>query len=99
MTPDLVNRFTYHPPDENRIKIYANLRSHFLALARRIDVMVPDSREKATALTHLQAACQWANAGVACNQVAEVLYLSDSLPPAASVRPRSTSITWTLSAS
>lgn len=34
-------------------------------VARNLDVWVPDGREKATALTKLEEAMMWANAGIA----------------------------------
>jgi|SRR5882672_7315134 len=77
MTADLLNRFTYHPPNEDQKKLYENIRAHVLQLAEHLDNIVPDSREKSTALTHLQSAQMWFNAAIACNKIGEVLYLRE----------------------
>lgn len=69
MTADeLRKRFTYHAPQGNQAERYGHLRSAFAGLANHIDMTVPDSREKATALTHLETAMFWANAGIARNE-------------------------------
>jgi hypothetical protein len=62
---DLVNRFTYHPPQPEQIKIYEAIRRSTLALALEINQFVPDSREKSLALTHLEDVVYCANAAVA----------------------------------
>ena len=64
-TPDLENRFTYHAPKAGQPEIYQGIRSIALNFARTIDQQVPDSREKSLALTHLEDAVMWANAGIA----------------------------------
>lgn len=69
MTPDeLHKRFYYHPPKNDQAARYQRLRDNFKDLADEIDQAVPDSREKATALTHLETAMFWANAGIARNE-------------------------------
>lgn len=69
MTPDeMQKRFTYHAPKGDQAQRYEHIRGSFGALANQIDMMVPDSREKATALTHLETAMFWANAGIARNE-------------------------------
>lgn len=62
---ELKRRFTYHPPRPLQIPKYELLRVRGLELAREINHLVPDSREKALALTHLEEAIQAANAGIA----------------------------------
>jgi hypothetical protein len=62
---ELKLRFTYHPPKPKQIPMYELLRSRALELARDINLLVPDGREKALALTHLEEAIQAANAGIA----------------------------------
>jgi len=66
-TADLENRFTYHPPKPGQAETYEALRAIALNFARTIDQEVPDSREKSLALTHLEDAVMWANAGIARN--------------------------------
>jgi hypothetical protein len=66
-TPDLEHRFTYHPPKDGQAETYQGMRAVALNFARTIDQQVPDSREKALALTHLEQAVMWANAGIARN--------------------------------
>lgn len=64
---ELDNRFSYHPPKPGQNEVYEELRFEAKGLAAKIDALVPDSREKSTALTHLESAVFWANAGVARN--------------------------------
>lgn len=64
-TPDLENRFTYHPPKPGQAEIYEALRTFALNFARTIDMQAPDSREKSLAITHLEDAVMWANAAIA----------------------------------
>lgn len=67
MNPKIENAFMYHAPKEGQPEIYANLRNQAKALAYLIDALVPDGREKALAMTSLEQATFWANAGVARN--------------------------------
>lgn len=63
---ELETRFTYHPPkDEEQKKKYENLRHRAHLLAWDIFELVPESREKSLALTKLEEAVMWANAGIA----------------------------------
>jgi hypothetical protein len=62
---ELELRFTYHPPTPGQVPKYLALRARGLKLAREINLLVPDGREKALALTHLEEAIQAANAGIA----------------------------------
>lgn len=62
---DLERRFTYHPPKPGQPEIYESIRAEAHRFARLIDESVPDGREKALALTKLEEAVMWANAGVA----------------------------------
>jgi hypothetical protein len=66
-TPDLENRFTYHPPKDGQAETYQGIRAIGLNFARTIDQQCPDSREKALALTKLEEAVMWANAAIARN--------------------------------
>lgn len=63
--PDLECRFTYHAPKPGQPELYTALREQAKALAYRIVQTVPPGREQASALTHLENAIFWANAGIA----------------------------------
>lgn len=65
---DLTRRFTYHPPKESQPERYVAIRDKSKELAFLITQCVPDSREKALALTNLEQAAFWANAGIARNE-------------------------------
>lgn len=63
---DLANRFTYHPPPTpERVKAHVDIRNAGHELASLIDSLVPDSREKSLAVTAIEEAVMWANAGLA----------------------------------
>ncbi len=64
---DLENRFTYHAPKEGQPELYGILRRAGLELAVLISNSVPDSREQSLAITKLEEAIFWANAGIARN--------------------------------
>lgn len=63
--PELANRFTYHPPRPAQVAVYQEIREMFLAVATRLDALVPASREKDEAFAHLDATVMFANAGIA----------------------------------
>lgn len=65
---DLTKRFTYHPPKgpEQQNK-YHRLRQIAFEFAEYINWSQPDSREKSLAITALEEAVMWANAGIARN--------------------------------
>jgi len=65
---DLRNRFTYHAPKDGQVEKYSLLRVNGLNLARLIVSEVPESREQALAMTKLEEAIFWANAGIARNE-------------------------------
>lgn len=71
-TGDIENRFTYHPPQGDQPNRYEAIRSAAKEFAYLIDGAAPDSREKSLALTHLEEAVMWANAGIARNPVTQV---------------------------
>lgn len=62
---DLDNRFTYHPPKAGQPDVYQDIRLEARRFASMIDAHCPDSREKSLAITHLEDAVMWANAGIA----------------------------------
>lgn len=59
------NDFTYHPPTDEMIPYFEAVRRDARSLAHLIDTVVPDGREKSLALTALEQAVMWANAGIA----------------------------------
>lgn len=65
--PDLENRFTYHAPKPGQPQVYEHLRDVAKDLAYVIKREVPNSREQSLALTKLEEAIFWANAGIARN--------------------------------
>jgi hypothetical protein len=63
---ELLTRFTYHPPrDDAQPVMYEQIRTHAHDFAACIDAVVPDSREKGLAITAIEEAVMWANAGIA----------------------------------
>lgn len=62
---ELQNRFTYHQPKDEDVEKYNLIRSIAWSYATTIDELVPDSREKALAITNLEEVVFWANAGIA----------------------------------
>lgn len=69
---DITNRFSYHAPKGDQTIRYEHIRACLRSAAIFLCENVPPGRERACALTHLQEAVLWANAGIACNEV-EVL--------------------------
>lgn len=61
------NNFTYHAPKEGQPEKYNTLREEAKKLAYLIEELVPDSRERALAMTKLEETVMWANAGIARN--------------------------------
>jgi hypothetical protein len=62
---DLTQRFETHEPSETGVQGIKTLRQEFILIAKAVDEIVPDGREKSLALTNLEQALFWANAGVA----------------------------------
>lgn len=62
------NAFTYHAPKPGQPERYEAMRAKAKELAYLIDGLVPLSREQALALTRLEEAVFWANAGIARNE-------------------------------
>jgi hypothetical protein len=63
---DLVRRFSHHaPPDQATADAHGDVRAGALGLARMIVHLVPDGREQALAITKIEEAMMWANAGIA----------------------------------
>jgi len=62
---DIENRFTYHAPKDGQPEIYQDIRTLAKELALDINEFVPEGREKSLAITKLEEATFWANAGIA----------------------------------
>jgi hypothetical protein len=63
---DILDRFIYHPPlTKDRQFQHHEARSTFLNVARDLDALLPEGREKELALTTLEEAMFWANAAIA----------------------------------
>lgn len=62
---DIDNRFTYHPPSENKATKHVMIRESGKTLTEIINEHVPDGREKSLAITKIEEAVMWANAGLA----------------------------------
>lgn len=62
---EIEDRFSYHPPDRGQIRKYECLRETAMNLANVVLEFVPKSREQSLALTKIEEAVMWANAGIA----------------------------------
>jgi hypothetical protein len=58
-------RFTYHPPHGDQPKRFELLRGEARVMARMIESLTPESRERSLALTALEEVVMWANAAIA----------------------------------
>jgi hypothetical protein len=61
---EIKNNFTYHKPTEDMESCIKDLRYLFEELAEHINIYVPEGREKALAITKIEEAMMWANAGI-----------------------------------
>lgn len=60
------NDFVYHPPrSKEQEEVFTQLRAALRTVAHEIVDLVPPGRERSLALTKLEEAMFWANAGVA----------------------------------
>lgn len=65
---DLINRFKHHPPkDKSTADLHEQVRSEIGNAADFVNKFVPEGREKSLAITKLEEAMMWANAGIARN--------------------------------
>ena len=67
MDPKIENAFTYHTPQPGQPEKYQAIREKAKELAYLITDLVPTSREQSLAITKLEEATMWANAGIARN--------------------------------
>jgi hypothetical protein len=63
----LENNYTYHAPNDIQVGQYKEIREKAKELARLIESIGPESREKSIAMTHLETTVMWANASIARN--------------------------------
>lgn len=69
---DVMNRFTYHPPrDQREIKAYETIREEVKKLACFLNEICPDGGELSLALTHLEEVVMYANAAISRNGLAK----------------------------
>lgn len=61
----LAHRFAYHAPDDAKRLRHEQVRAACLELARALDELCPDGREKSLAITHVEDSMMWANAAIA----------------------------------
>jgi hypothetical protein len=64
---EITNRFTYHAPNYEQIKIHNTIRNMAYNFASYLNGITPDSPEKDMAINKLDEAVMWANAAVARN--------------------------------
>lgn len=64
------NSFTYHPPSGTQQERYVRLREKGKELALLINECCPPSADRSTAFEKVREAVMWANASIACNEVA-----------------------------
>lgn len=62
---ELRHRFTYHEPDEEKANRHQHARTILMNAAEQVDQLIEDGREKSLAITHLEEAMFWTNAGIA----------------------------------
>lgn len=58
-------RLTYHPPKGDQPERYEKIGAKVRELADLVVELCPESREQSLALTHIEEAKMWANAGIA----------------------------------
>jgi hypothetical protein len=69
VTNEQINRiFTYRAPFGDQPERYVKIRQAAKEFAHLVQDACPESREKSTALTHIQQAVMWANASIAINE-------------------------------
>ena len=63
-SPQILSRFSFHKPDVEGVRKMRVIRKACRELAAMIDVLCPESREKATALTSLATVMMHANSAI-----------------------------------
>lgn len=62
---EIDNRFGYHRSDEAKALAHENYCEAVKALVHTANALLPDGREKALVMTHLEDATFWGNAAIA----------------------------------
>lgn len=66
---ELANRFAHHPPSTPAIATaHTQVREHMQVTASMFNILLPEGREKALVMTHLEEAMFWANAAISRTQ-------------------------------
>ncbi len=65
MNNEIEKKFSYHAPKPGQPEIYVEIRDKAKEFAYLLDEKCPDGREKSLAMTKLEEAVFWANAGIA----------------------------------
>lgn len=65
ISDDMDNRFTHHPPDNAARVRHERVRNDCQHLAATLLALVPPGRERSVAITKIEEAMFWANAGIA----------------------------------
>lgn len=65
---ELEKRFTYHQPTPEKANSYKAIRAIAADFAMVVSTLVPESREQSLAITKIEEAVFWANAGIARNE-------------------------------
>lgn len=66
---EIRNRIKYHRPNNEAINDIATMRSFALDWALAVADLLPEGREMALALTKIEEALFWANAGIARSEL------------------------------
>lgn len=61
---EITSRFSFHKPDETGVENMRTIRRCVRNLAYHIELLCPESREKATALTQLATVMMHANSAI-----------------------------------
>ncbi len=65
----IVHNFTNHPPENDEIATKLDdITTEFVIMAKMLNRTLPESREKALAITNLEQCSMWSKAAVARNQ-------------------------------
>lgn len=63
---DIENRFAFHPAvTTEKQDAHTSVRQQCRQLGDRLNVLLPECREKSLAVTHLEEAMMWSNAALA----------------------------------
>lgn len=64
-TEQIERNFKYHPPKPEAALAFVSIREKAKELALLVEGVVPAGREQSLAVTNLEQAVMWANAGIA----------------------------------